>query len=89
MREITYYVAASLDGFIAHEDGSLDGFEGYDEVISDFLADLKTFGTVVMGRKTYEVRLKEGKTSPCPAMRQIVLSRTMTKSTDENVKLVS
>ena len=74
MRGITYYVASSLDGFIAHEDGSFDGFAWDDEVVSDFLADLKSFETVLMGRKTYEVGLKEGKTSPYPAMRQVLFS---------------
>lgn len=88
MAQLTYYVAATLDGFIAHEDGSFDGFEWDDEVVSDFFAELETFGTVIMGRKTYEVGLKEGKTSPYPSMRQVVFSRTMTESPDEAVELV-
>lgn len=88
MSYLAYYVASSLDGFIAHEDGSFDGFEWDDEVVADFFADLETFGTVLMGRKTYEVGLKEGKTSPYPAMRQIVFSRTMESSPDEAVELV-
>jgi len=88
MSDLVYYVAASLDGFIAHEDGSYDGFRWDDEVVSDFFADLGGFGTVLMGRKTYEVGLKEGKTSPYPSMRQIVFSRTMGESQDEAVELV-
>lgn len=88
MTQLTYYVAASLDGFIAHADGSFDGFAWDDEVVSDFFADLERFGTVLMGRKTYEVGLKEGKTSPYPSMRQVVFSRTIEESPDEAVELV-
>lgn len=88
MTDLTYYVAASLDGFIAHSDGSFDGFAWDDQVVSDFFADLERFGTVLMGRKTYEVGLNEGTTSPYPSMRQIVFSRTMETSPDEAVELV-
>ena len=87
MQPLTYYVAATLDGFIAHDDGSFDGFAWDDEVVADFFADLDQFGTVLMGRKTYDVGLKEGKTSPYPAMRQIVFSRTMAASPDNAVEL--
>ncbi len=86
--QLTYYVATSLDGFIAEKDGSFDGFEWDDEVVKDFFSDLENFGTVLMGRKTYDVGLREGKTSPYPAMRQILFSRTMTTSPDPAVELV-
>lgn len=89
MRTLTYYVAMSLDGFIAHEDGSYDGFVWDDEFVADFMESLNQFDTVLMGRKTYEVGLKEGKTSPYPTMRQIVFSRTMTSRPDEAIELVS
>lgn len=89
MSELVYYVASTLDGFIAHEDGSLDGFAWDDEVVSDFLNDQKQFGTVLMGRKTYEVGLKEGKTSPYPEMRQFVFSKSMDASPDPAVELIA
>lgn len=88
MAELIYYVAATLDGFIANADGSFDGFAWDDEVVADFLADLEPFGTVLMGRKTYEVGLAEGKTSPYPDKRQVVFSRSMVASPDEAVELV-
>lgn len=88
MAELCYHVASTLDGYIAHPDGSFDGFEWDDEVVKDFLADIERFGTVLMGRKTYDVGLKEGKTSPYPALRQILFSRTMEESPDEAVELV-
>ncbi|MGB3543676.1 dihydrofolate reductase family protein [Rubrivirga sp.] len=85
---VTYHVAATLDGFIAHDDGSFEGFSWDEAVVGDFLADLDAFGTVLMGRKTYDVGLKEGKTSPYPTMRQVVFSRTMAESPDSAVEIV-
>ena len=38
MRELIYYVAATLDGFIAHEDGSFDGFPWDDAFVADLFA---------------------------------------------------
>lgn len=38
MRELIYYVATTLDGFIAHEDGSFDGFPWDDAYGSDLFA---------------------------------------------------
>ncbi len=84
MRELVYYIASTLDGFIAHVDGSFDGFPWDDEYGTDLFAsfpetipahlqgakgapdDNKWFDTVLMGRKTYEVGLREGITNPYP-----------------------
>lgn len=38
MRELIYYIATTLDGFIAHEDGSFDGFTWDDDFVADLLA---------------------------------------------------
>ena len=107
MRDLTYYVACSVDGFIAHADGSHDGFaqdRGYfadlfaafPETVPSHLRDVmgiqaenKWFDIVLMGRKTYEVGLKEGVTSPYSHLKQYLFSHTMQASPDENVELVS
>lgn len=56
MPKTIYYVACSLDGFIATEDDSLDwllafGFDAFQDDYDRFLA---TVGAVVMGSGTYE-----------------------------------
>lgn len=85
-----YYVAVSVDNFIAHEDGSWDGFLTEGEAVTDYLESLKTwFDAVLMGRKTYEIALKVGVTNPYSYLKQYVFSRTMKESPDENVELVS
>ena len=89
MKPLRYYAASSLDGFIAQEDGSFDAFLWDDALVADFFASFEEFDTVLIGRKTYEVGLAEGKTSPYPTMRQFVFSRSMERSPDEAVTLVS
>jgi len=106
MRELTYFIASSLDGFIAHSDGSHDGFSQNGEYLSELFTDFpetlpshfraamgvqgenRRFDTVLMGRKTYEVGLKEGFTNPYAHLRQYVFSRTLEASPDEAVTLV-
>ena len=89
MRQLKYYVACTVDGFIAHEDESIEGFLQAGEHVTDYLESFKLFDIVLMGRKTYEFGLKFGVTNPYPMMKQYVFSRTMTASPDENVELIS
>jgi dihydrofolate reductase len=90
MRKLKYYAASTVDGFIGHEDGSVNGFLEQGEHVTDYLESLKTqFDVVLMGRKTYEFGFQFGVTNPYPWMSQYVFSRTMTESPDANVTLVS
>lgn len=60
MTRVVYYVAASLDGFIATSDGGVDWlapFEGGDYGYDAFLASMDA---LVMGRTTYEQVLRFG-----------------------------
>ncbi|NQX27527.1 dihydrofolate reductase [Microbacteriaceae bacterium VKM Ac-2854] len=57
-----YYVAASLDGFIADPEGGIDwllafGFEAYEEHYNAFLAGV---GAIVMGADTYDSIFGDG-----------------------------
>lgn len=59
---VQYYVASSLDGFIAAPDDGMEwllqfGMEPYQERFDAFLADV---GAIVMGSTTYEVILSMG-----------------------------
>ena len=51
-----YYVAASLDGFIADRDNGLDWLMqfGFEEFQADYDAFIADVGVVVMGSRTYE-----------------------------------
>ena len=57
MTEITYYVAATLDGFIAGQQGELDWLHPFEQAGTDYgLADfMATVDGLAMGRSTYEV----------------------------------
>lgn len=107
MRELKYYVACTVDRFIAREDGSFDFFLTDGEHVADLLANFpetipvhfrdklgitaenRCFDAVVMGRRTYEVGVKEGITNPYPQMQQYLFSRTLKASPDQNVELIS
>jgi dihydrofolate reductase len=90
MRKIRYHVASTVDGFIARKDHTVEGFLPEGEHVTDYLASLKQdYGAVLMGRRTYEFGLQFGVTDPYPWLKQYVLSRTMGRSPDANVALVS
>ncbi|MEM7738382.1 MAG: dihydrofolate reductase family protein [Deinococcota bacterium] len=89
MQHLSYFVACSADGFIAHEDGTWQGFLETGAHVDDYITSLNTFGTVIMGRKTYEVGLQAGVTNPYPMLTSYVVSSAMTQSPDAHVKLVN
>ncbi len=106
MRRLTYYVACTVDGFIARADGSFDFFLTEGEHLADLFASFpetvpahlrdalgvrganQCFDAVLMGRRTYEVGLKVGVTSPYPHLKQYVVSRSLGRSPDAAVTLV-
>ncbi|MEU3250913.1 dihydrofolate reductase family protein [Streptomyces sp. NPDC006997] len=47
------------------------------------------FDTIVQGRASYDLALKEGITSPYAHLRQYVASRTLTESPDPDVEIVA
>ncbi len=90
MRKIKYHVASTLNGFIAHPDSSINGFVNEGEHATDYLASLhRDYDTVLMGRRTYEFGFQFDVTNPYPWLKQYVFSRTMDRSPDANVELVS
>ena len=80
MRKIIYYVAASLDGFIAGPNDEIDRFIGGGDAIEHYMNDLQTFDTVIMGRRTYEFGYAYGLQPGAPAyphMRHYIFSDTL------------
>jgi dihydrofolate reductase len=79
MRKIILYIATSLDGFIAREDGNIDwltGFsspEGEDYGYKDFLAGIDT---TLLGYNTYQQTLTFEGGFPYPEHRNYVFSRS-------------
>lgn len=92
MRKIIYYVATSLDGFIAGKDDDISKFAMDGEAVEQYLYDLESFETVIMGRKTYEFGyqfgLKPGEPA-YPNMEHIIFSNSLKfKNESEQVKVV-
>jgi len=86
MIKTVLYIAASLDGYIARPDGSLDwltsvpapqtGDYGYNEL-------LESIGTIIMGRKTYETIIGFGVDWPYTG------KNTYVATTNKNVQVKS
>lgn len=74
MRRIRFSVAMSLDSFIAGPNGESDWIVMDPEI--DFRALMKSFDTLLMGRKTYEATRHQGGGGML-GMRAYVFSRTL------------
>lgn len=92
-RKVVYYVAMTVDHYIAHEDETVDGFLAEGDHIPDYLKSLRDYDTVLMGRRTYEwgyqFGVKAGEPVPTYAhMMQYVFSRTMPDSQHEQLQVI-
>lgn len=91
MRKIVYYVASSLDGFIAGEHADISGFVGSGNGVDKYLSDLAHFDTVIMGRGTYEFGYQFGLQPGQPAyphMQHYIFSNTLAfPSSDPKVQV--
>jgi len=74
MRQLRYSVAASLDGYIAGPNGEFDWIVIDPDI--DFEAMYRTFGGLVMGRKSYDVFVATGG-APGLSLPTYVYSRTL------------
>lgn len=89
-RNVVLFIAATLDGFIAREDGSLDWLfaaEGQgDNGFKDFY---KTIDTVIMGNKTYQQLKDLTDEFPHKDKKCYVFSRLSKENSDENVQFIN
>ncbi len=79
MKKIDYYVAMSLDGFIAGQNDDVTNFMFQGDGIDQYQRDLQNYKTVIMGRRTYEFGYQfgavPGQPSPAyPHMKHYILS---------------
>ena len=85
MRKIILFIASSLDGYIARENGDIDWLpentaSGYDDFI-------KSVDTIIMGKTTYDQVLTFGD-YPYKDKRSFVFTRT-DQNKDENIQFIS
>ncbi len=86
MRKIHYCVAMSLDGYIAGPNGEYDWIIDDPEI--DMAADFARFDAALVGRKTFEMMVRENRTE-VPGLDVIVFSRTLRQSDYPNVTIVA
>lgn len=92
-RHLVYYVATSIDNYIAHEDGSVHGFLEEGKHIHDYLKSLRDFDTVIMGKNTYEFGyqygLQPGQPSPVYGeMMHYIFSQSMELYQNEQLQVI-
>ena len=86
MGKLILYIASSLDGYIARENGDVDWLpintdSGYDNFY-------KSIDTVIMGKKTYDQILTFGD-YPYKGKKSYVFTRNDSLTKDENVEFAS
>lgn len=86
MGKIILYIASSLDGYIARENGDVDWLPQTSE--SEYEEFFKSVDNVIMGKKTYDQILTFGK-YPYNNKKSFVFTRDVSLTNDANVEFVS
>jgi dihydrofolate reductase len=73
MPQIRVYIAQSIDGYIARPDGGIDWLRPFDSVDYGYETFMAQIGTVVMGRKSYDLARSFGDW-PYPSARSLVIT---------------
>ena len=90
MRKVTFGGANSLDNYLARTNHAVDWLLWSEEVTAVMADYWKTIDTVLMGRKTYEVAIKQSKGGVGgPTVKTYVFSRTLKVVADASVTLIS
>jgi len=90
MRKVTFGGANSLDNFFARKDDSVDWLLWCKEVQQIMKDYWKNIDTVVMGRRTYEVAMKNyGDAGSGPSVKTYVFSRTIKKRSSKKITFVA
>jgi len=84
---IRVYIAQSLDGYIARPDGGVDWLRPFDSVDYGYDAFIREIGTVVMGRKSYDLARSFGDW-PYPSARSLVITSGELEDAPPNVTRV-
>jgi dihydrofolate reductase len=87
VRRIRYWVAMSVDGFIAAPNGEYDWIVKDPEI--DFGAAFKEFDTALLGRRTFELVMQHGGTNTMLGMKVYVFSRTLRHEDYPDVTMVA
>jgi len=90
MRKVTFGGANSLDNYIARKDDAVDWLLWGKEAESFMNKFWKTIDTVLMGRKTYEVALRNSGSgeNPYPNIKSYVFSRTLKPGSAKDAEIV-
>ncbi len=86
MTKILVYIASSLDGYVARENGDIDWLPKINE--SGYDAFYKSVDTVIMGKTTYDQVLTFGE-YPYKDKKSFVFTRSTNQNKDENAEFVS
>ena len=91
MRKVTFGGASSFDNYFARKDDEVDWLLWSDEAMKLMTDYWKSIDTILMGRKTFEVALRQGKgkRNPYPGIKTYVFSRTLKQRKGAAVEIVS
>lgn len=90
MRKVVFGGANSLDNYFARKDDTFDWIMWSDESAKIMADYFKTFDTIVMGRRTYEVAVASGHGGGSyGGMKTYVFSRTLKPRSTKNLEITS